>query len=98
MIIVSQNKNIIVNFNNISNINVEKCYNESIKEEDFTFDIYAYAVASGMIRIGKYETEERAKEVLKEIVEAIKGKSQITMTQEELITEAYGGYYEMPED
>ena len=67
MIIVSQDKEIIINFNNISNINIEKNYNESIEENDITYDIYAYAVASGMIRIANYKTEERVKEVLREV-------------------------------
>ena len=71
MIIVSQDKNIVVNFDNVANINIEKCYNESIREEDFTFDILVFIVSSGLVRIGKYKTQERAKEVLQEIVNAI---------------------------
>ena len=68
MIIVSQDKNIVVNFENVANINIEKYYNASIKEEDFTFDIVAYMVSGELVRIGKYKTEERAKEVLQEII------------------------------
>lgn len=68
MIIVSQNKNIVVNFENVANINIEKCYNESTREENFTFDILVFIVSSGLVRIGKYKTEERAKEVLQEIM------------------------------
>lgn len=68
MIIVSQDKNIVVNFENVANINIEKCYNESTREENFTFDILVFIVSSGLVRIGKYKTEERAKEVLQEII------------------------------
>lgn len=72
MIIVSQDKNIVVNFENVANINIEKCYNESTREENFTFDILVFIVSSGLVRIGKYKTEERAKEVLQEIVKQYK--------------------------
>lgn len=68
MIIVSQDKNIVVNFDNVANINIEKCYNESTREDDFTFDILVFIVSSGLVRIGKYKTEERSKEVLQEII------------------------------
>lgn len=68
MIIVSQDRNIIINFNNVANVNIEKCYNESLNKEDFSYDILVYIVSSGLTRIAKYQTEERAKEVLNEIV------------------------------
>lgn len=35
MIIVSQDKTKIINFNNVGNVNIEKCYNESLKKEAF---------------------------------------------------------------
>lgn len=65
MIIVSQEKDEILNFNNIMNINVTNC------EED------GYLISAGFIvgrddnyrDLGYYKTEERAKEVLEEIVE-----------------------------
>lgn len=69
MIIVSQDKDKVVNFDNVGNINIEKCYNESLKQEDFTYDILVYIISSGIVRLGKYKTEERAKEVLQEIIE-----------------------------
>ena len=55
MIIVSQDKGKIINFDNVCNIN-------TYKEE-----IIAY-YNIGNIKVGKYKTEERAKEVLQEIV------------------------------
>lgn len=68
MIIVSQDRNIIINFNNVANVNIEKCYNESLNKEDFSYDILVYIVSSGLTRIAKYQTKERAKEVLEEII------------------------------
>ena len=65
MIIVSQEKDEILNFNNIMNIQVTNC------EED------GYLISAGFIvgrddnyrDLGYYKTEERAKEVLKEITQ-----------------------------
>ena len=65
MIIVSQEQNEILNFNNIMNIQVTNC------EED------GYLISAGFIvgrddnyrDLGYYKTEERAKEVLAEIVQ-----------------------------
>ena len=65
MIIVSQEQNEILNFNNIMNIQVTNC------EED------GYLISAGFIvgrddnyrDLGYYKTEERAKEVLQEITQ-----------------------------
>ena len=72
MLIVSQDKNIMINFDNVANINIEKSYN--LNEENFTYDILVYIVSCGLARIAKYATEERAKEVLKEIIELYKNQ------------------------
>ena len=58
MIIVSQNRKTIVNFNNICNIDV----NSWGTGEKFTID--CNDVSNFEILLGEYETEERAKEVL----------------------------------
>lgn len=63
MIIISQDKNEILDFNNIMNIQVTNC------EED------GYLISAGFIvgrddnyrDLGYYKTEERAKEVLQQI-------------------------------
>ena len=57
MIIVSQNKESIYNFNNIKSIDV-------IKNEIYLDDIISDYIGT---KIAEYETEERAKEILKEI-------------------------------
>ena len=63
MIIVSQDKDVIVNFNNVENIWI----NNPLENDDGKFEIRAESYSNNMI-IGKYETEERVKEVLQEIL------------------------------
>lgn len=58
MIIVSQSKNNIVNFENINLIGL-----------DGEFKIKARLGIKDEVLLGKYKTEERAKEVLREIIE-----------------------------
>ena len=67
MIIFGQNKNGIVNFENIPIIEICKNYNESLKKDDESYDICAYMTSGKPIIIGKYKTEERAKEILNDI-------------------------------
>lgn len=65
MIIISQDKTEIINFDNVININITDCGEDG------------YLISAGFVvgrddnyrDLGYYETEERAKEVLKEIVE-----------------------------
>lgn len=68
MIIVNQNKDEIVNFDNIENIDI-------VADLDGTgevpYKIY-YETSSKREELGKYKAEERAKEVLQEIVETYK--------------------------
>lgn len=64
MIIVSQDKDIIANFDNIESVDI-------VADLDGTgevpYKIY-YETSSKREELGKYQTEERAKEVLQEIV------------------------------
>lgn len=73
MIIVSQDKTEIVNFENILSI---KLYHD---EEDpkCLYELYCCVNAPGdnYILIGIYKTEERAKEVLQEIIKIYKRKT-----------------------
>ena len=62
MIIVSQNKISVINFDNVTTIEVNK-YN------DKKYVIKAYLASARMIDLAIYETEERADEVLEEIIE-----------------------------
>lgn len=64
MIIVNQEKTEIINFNNVMNIEVTNC------DED-GFGIFAgviIGVDDNYRLLGYYKTEERAKEVLQEII------------------------------
>lgn len=65
MIIVSQNKSVIVNFNNAINIRIRKNYEET------KFEIFVEN-DNVLTDIGCYGTEERAKEVLQEIIKTYK--------------------------
>jgi hypothetical protein len=64
MIIVSQDKKMIINFENISGIVIRKNTDERV------YQIQCKSEGEKKCRIiGKYETEERAKEVLNDIAE-----------------------------
>ena len=96
MIIVKQDKKGIVNFNNVTDIYIDK---EDDGDRHFVFYIPVFNI-DGLDILGIYETEERAKEVLQEIIKAyIENKK----TQE--TTSIFGfsiipsnTYYEMPKE
>ena len=82
MVIVSQNKDFIVNFKNIHSIGVDKvngAYNIN------------FVVGSGDDTLGEYATEERAKQVLQEMLKVYKQQ-----TDKYHFTEV-NNIYEMPE-
>ena len=70
MIIVSQDKMEIFNFEEIFRLYVDNWSNEEFATEPDCFCIKAEKSSDNMICafLGKYETEERAKEVLQEII------------------------------
>lgn len=88
MIIVSQDKTRLINFERVEILGIDLKNNKQI----------CCGFNQGNIVLGKYATEERTKEVLQEIIEAIRGKSEISITQGEIKSECFGGFYEMPED
>ena len=71
MIIVSQNKMEIYNFNEIFRLYVDNWSNEEFAAEHNCFCIRAEKASDSMICafLGEYDTEERAKEVLQELWE-----------------------------
>ena len=64
MIIVSQDRETIVNFENITRIKVCKYNGENYIQCDFPYGTYE--------DLGTYKTEERTKEVLQEIIDTYK--------------------------
>ena len=98
MIIVSQEQNEILNFNNIMNIQVTNC------EED------GYLISAGFIvgrddnyrDLGYYKTEERAKEVFNEIIKAYEKAGNLAFEINEDETEIKlthnSNVFEMPEE
>ena len=84
MIIISQDKTEIINFNNIESIWI--CSDE---EGIFTIE----ATADTNTSLGKYKTEERAKEVLQEIIRKYETFSLDRLGSIKIIPKVY----EMPE-
>ena len=64
MIIISQDKDNIVNFDNISSIGIYPPFDDTNN-----FEINAETVNGELVDLGLYATEKRAKEVLMDIVE-----------------------------
>lgn len=92
MIIISQDKMEIFNFDEIFRMYVDNWSNEEFATEPNCFCIEAEKSSDNMICafLGEYKTEERAKEVLAEITEFWKNGAMSD----------YKGFicYEMPED
>lgn len=99
MIIVSQDKEKIVNFDNLTQIYITQ------DEEEKTNFIKCETVDSLYDELGEYKTEEREKEVLQEIYKNYSDFELIRCVndnfQEQLIVgnkNQYFDIYEMPED
>lgn len=85
MIIVNQAKDAIINFDNINEIMATKTgkillFNNTYRSQDDCSDV-----------LGKYKTEERAKEVLQEIIDMYKFNRCEAVGQKNAV-------YRMPED
>ena len=89
MIIVSQEKHLL-NYNNI--IEICKTFGN---EKDVS--IIATTINYD-ITLGEYDTEERADEVLEEIIENIQCKSFVEMNTDGVTSEVTGGIYRMPKE
>lgn len=91
MIIVSQDRKTIVNFDRTTEIVVNS------NEVCITDDIYIEYAET----IGTYATKEKAKEVLKEIIKVYKfnkGKGYTIGDRQKLLGDYEYGVYEMPEE
>lgn len=90
MIIISQNKDKIVNFDNLTQVYITQ------DEEKTAYFIRFETVDSLYDDLGEYKTEERAKEVLQEII-----KTYLDCNEQNHLAEfAYvkNKVYEMPEE
>ena len=89
MIIVSQDEEKIVNFDNLTQVYIPQ------DEEETAYFIRFETVDSLYDDLGKYDTEERAKEVLQEIITRYENWENMKMGQPSGICSPV---YEMPED
>ena len=90
MIIVSQDKDNIINFDNLTQVYITQ------DEEEKAYFIRFETVDSLYDDLGKYETEERAKEVLQGIVSKYKTTLYNSKKNETVVN--IPKVYEMPED
>lgn len=89
MIIVSQDKKRIVNFDNLTQVYITHC------EEDNTGYFIRFETVDSLYEdLGEYATEERAKEVLQEIIERYTNWNNLVYGQP---TGFCSPKYEMPE-
>lgn len=88
MIIVSQDKKRIINFKNITDINIEFIHSDYELRASFIGECESF-------NIGNYEEEERAKEVLQEIITRYQNWENMKMGQPSGICSPV---YKMPED
>ncbi len=98
MIIISQDKSEIINFNNILSV---KLYHDN-EDAECLYEIYTTVNAPGdnYILLGIYNIEERAKEVLQEITNTFSaGQLNGTLDEMDLILKAKAmARYEMPKE
>ena len=88
MIIVSQDKKSIYNFDNIKSIDILD--NEIYIADDILADEGAC--------IGMYNTEERAQKVLEEIIESLQNKSFVEIDSNGITSKIAGTLYRMPQE
>ena len=98
MIIINQDKTEIFNFEEIFRLYVDNWSNEEFETEPNCFCIKAEKSSDNMIYafLGEYKTEERAKEVLQEIVSKYKTTLYNSKTNETVVN--VPKVYEMPKE
>ena len=93
MIIVSQDKTFMLNFDNIESIEIG-----NFEENRGKAIIYARLTSDYFYTIGEYNTIERAKEVLQEIIEFLDRKSLVEMDRDGITMQVLGNIYRMPKE
>lgn len=96
MIILSQDKKTILNFNNIQDIKIETygTHEKGVK----VYKIFAGNFEGYATELGKYKTEERAKEVLNEIMGNYKNWEYTKMGKLIIGKVVCDAIYEMPKE
>ena len=90
MLILSQDKKAIHNFDNIISIQIE--------ESNDKYKLYVYDAVNDNTSLGEYNTEKRAKEVLNEIIRKYQDYARILNTDTKVINAVIlPRVYEMPE-
>ena len=90
MIIVSQDKKKIINFDNLTQVYINRC------EEDNTGYFIRFETVDSLYEdLGEYSTEDRAKEVLEEIIERYTNWNNLVYGQP---TGECSPKYEMPKE
>ena len=100
MIIVSQDKMEIFNFEEIFRLYVDNWSNEEFATEPNCFCIKAEKSSDNMIcaYLGEYETEERAKEILQDICEFYETVERYKSSNGMAIVFGKSYVYEMPKE
>lgn len=103
MVIVSQDKTHILNFDNVQNVRIEP-YGTHIKGKKI-YKIFAGNFEGYATELGTYDNEEKAKEILKKIIQTIEDTSIVNLMENLQISihdPSFGGslssIYYMPED
>lgn len=92
MVIVSQDKKRIVNFDNLTQVYITHC------EEDNTGYFIRFETVDSLYEdLGEYATEDRAKEVLEEIIEKYENIQLLKYSRESLATRD-NFVYRMPKE
>ena len=96
MIIVSQDKSEIINFDNVFKLCIKNwsTYKESIPYKNFAIFAEKNSDKLANVFLGEYDTEERAKEVLQELVQT---KSKVNITSDSIDLSTQEIYY-MPKE
>lgn len=100
MIIISQDKSEIFNFNEIFRLYIDTWSSKEFATEPDCWCIRAEKASDNMMCafLGEYATEERAKEVLQEIIEFLDRKSLVEMDRDGITMQVLGNIYRMPKE
>lgn len=95
MLILTQNREMVVNFDNMASLYIDTWSDDEFAEEPNCFCIRAEKASDNLICmfLGRYDTEERAKEVLKEILTAF-----VHIKLSEDGTSVFGSFLSLPAD